>query len=930
MIVDHIRLGGFRDLPGAAWTEPRVTWEVRDTAAAHLDEVTVEIASDATFGDVIYTYRDPAPEPCGVTLDFTPAPRTVYYLRVTVKADGKDATSDPFCFESGKMQEPFCAEWISTAAGDHCHPVFRKKIKPRGKVVRARAYVCALGVYELYLDGQKVGDELLAPYFNDYRYALQVSTYPLALTDEREQELQILVGRGWYSGRFGLDGGRENIWGDRPAAIAEVHLDYADGTHEVIPTDAGWVYTPSDIEDSGIYDGEVLNRLLYAGRERPTREVEVLPDGGALQKAHLCDRYSPALGVREYLPVQRVLHTPAGETVLDMGQNFAGFMEFTAQLPRATRVTLDHGEILQDGNFYNDNYRTARAQFVYVSGGERETVRAHFTYFGFRYVRVSGWENPDPDAFRGCVVYSDMDATGELTTGNAKINRLLSNCLWGMRSNFLDMPTDCPQRDERLGWTGDAQTFAPTACYLMDTRAFYEKYCRDLRAEQQTMHGGVPNYIPSFGTLAGVSSVWGDVATFLPETLYRQYGDRAALARHYPMMRDWVDYITLEDEAHGCCHLYNTGFQFGDWLALDGITPQSMKGGTDDYYIASMYYCHSTGLLAQAAEVLGYKKDAMRYSTLREKIRRAIFKEYFTPTGRLAVDTQTAYVVALRFGIYPDREKLLDQFRERLRKDRYRIKGGFVGAPRLCTTLAEAGMVGRAYDFLLQEEYPSWLYCVNLGATTIWERWNSVLPDGKISGTGMNSLNHYSYGSVVEFLYAYAAGIRPLAPGFTRARIEPCPDVRLGHVDARYRSVSGTYACAWEICENGELRVSIEIPFGCTAEVVLPGRGGRVSSLRSGTYRYTYLPDHDYRLLYTQDTALDVLARDPRAMAILFEKAPAFGGMAAGDDAEKASVTLAQLPSMYYIPHDPALLDEAIKEICALRYEAPRGKEETI
>ncbi len=896
MKITNIKINGLTEPLGMAFPYVSVSWLVTDTAATGADWAEVAVSQTPDFSRLLakkegnLSWKE-------TLLDIALEPRMRYYIRIRVRAGEERAEGLTF-FETGKMEEPWQGSWIA-APGDY-HPIFRRCFSSVPGV--GRIYVTAAGVFELYLNGEKVGRDLLAPFFNDYSAYHQVCTYELNL--RRENTLEIHVGKGWYMGRFGLDG-KDCNFGTRMAALAEIHLP--DGT--VLGTDSTWEAAPGDVVDSGIYDGE------YQDRRRSEHRTYGPVDLVRLE-APLCDRISPPLCAQETFPVREVITTPKGETVLDFGQNFAGFVSFRADLPADTQVTLDFGEILQDGCFYNDNYRTAKSRFTYISAGLPETIRPHFTFFGFRYVRVQGMA-VTPQAFTGHAVYSDMARTGTLETGNEKINRLIQNALWGLKSNFLDMPTDCPQRDERLGWTGDAQVFAPTASYLMDTRAFYTKFCKDLRVEQQRMGGGVPNYVPSFGLLAGACSVWGDVATFLPDTLLRQYGSRAQLCRDYSLMKDWVDYVHRAAQANGNPYLYHFGFHFGDWLAQDGITPQSMKGGTDDGYIASCYYCASADMTARAARELGREEDAAFYQSLHDHVRAAIFEEYFTATGRLAIDTQTGYIVALWFGIYPDREKLLEGFRERLRKDRFRIKGGFVGAPRLCTTLAEQDMTALAYDFLLQEEYPSWLYCVNLGATTIWERWNSVLPDGRISGTGMNSLNHYAYGSVVEFLYAQAAGIQPLENGFRRARIAPKPDIRLCKLACTYVSVSGAYTCRWEILADGQLELTVKVPFGCEAEVCRPGCED-VLTLGPGEYCWRYQPRQDYRKRYSLETRLDMLAGDPRAVGILFAKVPPFGGMTVGDDPEKASITLAQLPTMHYIPHDPAALQEAIAQILEL------------
>ncbi|MCI6464180.1 MAG: glycoside hydrolase family 78 protein [Faecalicatena sp.] len=928
MRITNIRINGIENPRGFLFEQLICSWNVRETESKKQTNVVIEVSTQKDFQEILYKKEGADLDQSGEKLELKLQPRTSYFYRITVTGDkGDQAVSEVCTFETGKRNEDWRADWISPSKEDTFHPVMIRNFSISRKIRRARLYATGVGLFEAYLNGEKLGEEYLAPYMNNYEKNIQVMTFPLddALKVDQENTLEILLGKGWYMGTFGLDMQKEN-YGNRMAAIAELHLEYEDGTSECICTDESWEYYGSDIEDSGIYFGEILNRTLWDGKENPKRPVEVLKaleesiGTKNLCKAHLMDRMSLPVLVKEQLLVQEIVQTPAGETVLDMGQNFAGYLEFHADFPKGTKIVLDFGEILQEGNFYNKNYREAKSQFVYVSNGTPERVRAHFTFFGFRYVRVSGWPGEcRKEDFIGKVLYSDLRRTGYVTTGNEKINRLYKNTVWGLKSNFIDMPTDCPQRSERLGWTGDAQVFAPTASYHMDTRAFFHKFVKDLRDEQQYLDGGVPNYLPNIGHKEDVGSVWGDIATFLPHTLYTTYGNLEEVEYCYPLMKDWVDYIDQRDAQRGQKkYLFNFGFHFGDWLALDGPTPTSFKGSTDDDYIASVYYYRSAQIVRQMAERLEKQEDAAHYKELEEKISQAVKEEFFTPTGRLAVDTQAAYVIALKFGLYIDREKLIEQFRLRLKKDCNQIKCGFVGAPLLCTVLAEAGLYETAYDFLLKEGFPSWLYSVNLGATTIWERWNSVLPDGTISDTGMNSLNHYAYGSVMEFVYAYAAGIRPLKPGFKRAVIAPHPDIRLGKLECLYDSVNGLYVSNWSIESDGTLNVHVEIPFGCEAEVELPDYPDGKQVLSAGAYDFVYRPNHDLRRPYHKGTTLNRIAQDKKALEVLGKYAPAIAGIAASGDPEMGANTLEQILSMGYLPFDPNELKKAITEITEL------------
>lgn len=926
MKIINVKINGIENPIGFSYDYILCSWNVIGTESIKQSHVVIEVSYHRNFKDVLYKKEGKDLRQSGEPLDITLKPRTTYYFRITVTGNMNDrAVSDIYTFETGKINEKWKADWITTNKKDTFLPVFTKKFSVNKKVSRARLYISGLGLFEAWLNGKKIGNEYLTPYLTDYESRIQVITFPIEELLKEENKLEIMTSHGWFMGWFGL-GNTDKNFGDRMAVIGELYLEYEDGTTECILTDKTWNYCGSDIEEAGIYIGEVYNRLLWDGKENEKRPVVVLEDNDReesknINKLHLKDRLSLPVIIKEKIKVAQVIHSPAGEIILDMGQNFAGFISFYADFPKGTKIVLEFGETLQYGNFYNENYREARPQFTYISNGKPEYVQAHFTYYGLRYVKVTGWVGEiDPLLFTGEVLYSDLSRTGYFETSDKKVNRLYENSLWGLKSNFLDVPTDCPQRNEKLGWTADTQVFAPTASYHMDTRAFYHKFIRDLRDEQKKLNGGVPNFFPNIGKKTDCSSVWGDIATLLPNTLYQFYGNREEMEYTYSLMKDWVDYIHRLDRENGGKNLYAFGFHFGDWLALDGVTENSFKGSTDDYYIASVYYFRSAQITSEIATLLDKNQDAKHYKELADNIREAILKEYFTPSGRLAIDTQTAYVIALKYGIYIDKEKIIGQFRERLKKDCYKIKCGFVGAPLLCTVLAENNMVDIAYDFLLKEEFPSWLYCVNLGATTMWERWNSLLPDGTINPAGMNSLNHYAYGSVMEFVYTYIGGILSLEPGFSKVKIAPHPDIRLGHSNCSYNSVNGRYVCNWKIQDSGQLYVYVEVPFSCTAELELPLYKGGIKHLEPGIYEFTYMPEKDYRKAYSLSTTISRIRKDERAIEILRRNVPVFAGMAAGEDIEFGANSLSELAKMHYIPHDSKKLQKAIEEICELVY----------
>lgn len=844
----------------------------------------------------------------GTALDFKPLPRTRYTVQIAARDNTATVHTGETWFETGKLSEPWQAKWIGVDGQPDWAPILTGNFPVSGEVVSARLYMVGLGVYSATLNGKSFTDEILAPGLWYFEEETQYQTYDVTEFIRSENKLEVMLGNGWYKGRFGLD---RQPYSDKFGLLAELHLTFADGSHQVFCSDESWQWYESDIDNrNGIYDGETLDRLSHDGKDNPLHPVIPVDLG-----LRVVDRLSPPVKEMLSLPVVEVIHTPAGETVLDFGQNHAGLLRFRSSLPSGTEVRFEFGEILQQGNFYNENYRGSLHGFVYRSDGREETVCQKFTFYGFRYVRVTGWPGELNAAdFDSPVVHTELDRTGWLTIGHKNVNRLYENTLWGQRSNFLSVPTDCPQRDERLGWTGDAQVFAPTACYNMDCRAFYRSFLRLLRLDQLQNEGTIATVYPRSQGFAACA-IWSDACALIPQTLQRFSGCVDEVAEYYPMMKEWVDYVWAKHPNF----LYDEE-QLGDWLGLDGVTDQSFKGGTDDVYLGSIYWMNSARITAKLAEELGLAEDAKAYNSLADNIRQAVMDTYFTPAGRLSVDTQAGYIAALKFGLWHDKDVLIQQFMRRMRFDGFEIRCGFAGAPLMCTVLAEHGLGDLASDLLLHRGFPGWLYAVELGATTVWERWNSVLPDGTISGTGMNSLNHYSYGSVMEYVYGHVAGLRPGTHGFRDAVIAPMPSIRLGHVDCTLDTASGRYVSNWKICEDGQLSVHIEVPFGCTASVTLPRSGRDAFVVGAGTYDYQYVPTEDYRALYTLDSRLSACADDDAAKAILLEEAPALFGMIMGNNREFTTQTFRQLSTAFFLGLNPEKIEHLVGRLSQLRY----------
>ncbi|MCF0133716.1 MAG: family 78 glycoside hydrolase catalytic domain [Blautia sp.] len=869
MIITSMKTNHITNPLGFDIQKPVFSWKVTDTAGKKQTSAQVQVAKDSDFAEVVYD----SGEAEGISslafeVPMTVEPCTRYYWKVIVRADNGDAAeSDTAWFETAK-DSLWDADWITPDAAKDVQATLFKSFTPAKPVKQARIYILGLGLYELYLNGDRQGEECLLPGFHDYDSWLQYQTFELDLK-EGENLVEVMLGDGWYKGDFGLRIRKEN-YGDRLALIAEIHITYEDGTVEKVVTDTSWKARKHFVVKNGIYDGEAQNPAMDTTEVFGTKKLE-------LDKTRLTPRLSPRITIHENIkPIEKLL-TPAGETVLDMGQNMVGWLSFHCKQPAGTRLHLQFGEILQEGNFYNDNLRTAKAEFFYIADGKECDVRQYFTFYGFRYVKVSGWVGElNKDDFTGLVIHSEMDEIGTIETSDPLVNQLIQNAKWGQKGNFLDVPTDCPQRDERYGWTGDAQVFSGTALYNTDAYAFYRKYGRDVYEEQKKLDGSVPDVVPTCNYVGDASTVWADAATIIPWNVYMHSGDKQILEHQYNSMKDWVDYMKRQDDRYGAKRMWMSGTHYGDWLALDGNVPGGVYGATKPYYIASAYYYYSTSLLAKAAAVLGKKEDAQAYGQLADEIKDAFQKEYFTGNGNLSIDTMTAYTVALYMGLVPKgaEAKAARGLKEVLIRNRYHLNSGFVGTPLLCRVLSENGMNDIAYHLLMEKGYPGWLYEVLMGATTIWERWNSVLPDGRISGTEMNSLNHYSYGSIVEWMYRHMIGIEPLeeAPGFKRVRICPKPDHELKYAKASLDSAAGLYRISWEVLDNGQIKLNVTVPFDAEAVLILPNmEKPEEKILTAGDHEFIYTPDHPVKKVYSIDSLMEELNAYPPAKAILEE-----------------------------------------------------------
>lgn len=862
MEIRNMRVNHLKQPLGCQCQYPVFSWVVQGCRGKFQTGAKLEIALDKKMDKVIY---DSGWQREIDSLGFCPnvqiSPRTRYYWRVKVRTSrGETLVSPADWFETGKMQELWLGDWISAdfnRENKEIHPLFHKKFQVPIDLASARLYICGLGLFEARVNGSPVSQEYLAPFYTDYANWIQCVTYDITglLKAGEENALGVSLGNGWYKGRFSYEKDMSCLYGDQFQMIGEIRMETRKGKEITVVSDESWQCAPSPVLESSIYDGEVYDARLEQedfGTVRASFSGQAVKVEGP--KAPVQDRLSPPLIITQRIKPVEVIKTPAGETVLDFGQEITGWTEFLCREEEGKEIRLQHGEVLQKGNFYRDNLRSAKAELRYISNGKEKLVRPHFTFFGFRYVKVEGMEKVYPEDFTACVLHSGLARTGKIRTSSKKVNRLFENTVWSQRGNFLDVPTDCPQRDERLGWTGDAQAFCGTACYHMESPAFYRKYLYDMKLDQWQYEGGVPHVVPDIlGQVEKVkarregekevqpelgqwttygSCAWGDAACIIPWTLYCFYGDEILLAEQYPVMRDWVEYIHRIDQSQ-CdgSHIWKVGFHFADWLSLDNPDKDSSFGGTNTSYVATAFYYYSVMLTAKAARVLGLAEDERTYKRLAREIKSAFRKTYFTPAGQPKETTQTALALALYWGLAPkcSRNRLTGLLKKDLKAKGMHLSTGFVGTCYLCPALSEIGLNQEAYSLLLQETYPGWLYEVNMGATTVWERWNSILPDGTISGTGMNSLNHYAYGVIAQWMYQYMCGIRPVEkkPGFRRALVAPMPDKRLRYARMTYDSASGIYEAGWEWRREG-ICFFLTVPFNSAAKFRLPFSGKSV------------------------------------------------------------------------------------------------------
>ncbi|MDP4222273.1 MAG: glycoside hydrolase family 78 protein [Bacteroidota bacterium] len=762
-----------------------------------------------------------------------------YYWQVKVWDNkGRESKwSEPAYWETGLLgPSAWKAKWIELQGDTNRYspsPHFRKEFSVSKRVVSARAHVTSHGFYELYLNGKKVGDQIFTPGWTSYLKRLQYQVYDItSMINNGDNAVGAVLGDGWYRGTLAWDNNWA-IYGKRLGLLLQIRIVFADGTESWILSDESWKGSNDGaIRMNDIYNGETYDATKkLTGWDKPGYDESkwlTARTGNYTNNNIIASEGEAVRKIKEIKPV-KIFRTPKGSLVADMGQNMVGWVRLKVKGPRGTVVTIRHAEVLDKyGEFYTENLRSAKATLTYtLNGGDEEVYEPRFSFFGFRFVEVNGFPGTlTTDNLTGIVIHSDMRITGSFECSNPLLNQLQHNIVWGQQGNFVDVPTDCPQRDERLGWTGDAQAFCRTAAFNYDVSAFFTKWLKDIAADQRPA-GEIPVVIPDVldkqgSQTASASAGWGDVAVIAPWTMYLVYGDKKLLETQYPSMKAWVEYIRKKA---GESMIWEGGSIYGDWLFYHPPVNNHTEpdGFTEHDFIATAFYAYSTDLLAKAAHELGKAEDELFYTRLFNQIKQVFINEYITPAGRVGTDSQTCYVLALKFNLLPEnlRQKAAEFLVEDIKSRRNHLSTGFLGTVFLCHVLSAEGYSNVAYDLLLQETYPSWLYPVRMGATTIWERWDGQKTDSTFQDAGMNSFNHYAYGAIGDWMYRVSAGIEEIRPGYKEIRIQPHPAKRLDYAKATFESPYGTIASGWERKE-GKIIVKVRIPANSNATIVIP------------------------------------------------------------------------------------------------------------
>ncbi|WP_433675587.1 family 78 glycoside hydrolase catalytic domain [Microbacterium gorillae] len=918
---------------------PRIGWRIAaDTPSWRQGVAEVEWTSAGASERAVFSGDERLRRPWPFT-PLTPRQRGIVRVRVTGDDGSVSDWSEPVPVVAAFLGEgEWHAAWIGQSAPEiHAQPVLLRREFTVHHVTRATLYSSSVGVHQVSVNGADVNDQLFAPGWTPYAArTVHETTDITSLIRDGDNCVLIRLAGAWATEHFGFRQNAQPRYGEQPRVAAQLLLEFADGTRRWIRTNDEWRTTRGALRSSGLYEGED-----YDAREHPRDAT----GRGCEQAGYDDSGWTPALvhpdeqipGARISPPVRRIeerapvamLPGSNGAIILDFGQNLVGHLRLRVRGDAGTTVTLRHAEVLEHGELGVRPLRRATATDHYTLAGDGvEEWEPEFTFHGFRYAEVSGWPGElRPNDVTAVVVHSDMERTGWFHTSHPLLQQLHDNVVWSLRGNFLSVPTDCPQRDERLGWTGDIQVFAPTASFLYDVRGFLDSWLRDLALEQDE-DGLVPFVVPNVIGLARPAAAWGDAAVIVPDVLERYFDDQDTLARQYPSARAWVD-LCLRLAGPG--RVWEGDFQFGDWL--DPTAPPDRPGQamTATGLVATASLAHSTALIARAAEILGRAEEAEQYRRTAEEVREAFVREYVTPAGRMLSDTPTAYALALVFDLLPPhlREPAGRRLADLVRENGYRIATGFVGTPLVLDALTSTGHDAQAGRLLLQTGCPSWLYPVTMGATTIWERWDSMLPDGSINPGDMTSFNHYALGAVADWMHRELAGLALTEAGHRRVRIAPRPLPGIDDASAAYESPFGRIEAGWRR-EDQRLVVHAIIPTGVAADVHLPD--GSELSVGPGHHRWTCEVERDTMPgVVGLDTPLADVIDDPDALRLVEElleqnRPASVRAMHAGTRWTSRQ-TLAEVVFQYASPTVQAEIARQLAELSAERVGSQRASE---
>jgi alpha-L-rhamnosidase len=823
--------------------QPRFSWKISGTGNDILQTAySIKVATDQKFSSaktvwqsgkissdesVLLAYQGPS---------LKSGQKYFWQVKIWDNKGKESKWSETAYWEMGLLSpSDWKAKWIEMEGDTNRYspsPHFRKEFSINKTVSKAVVYVTSHGFYELHLNGGKVGDQVLAPGWTSYGKRLQYQVYDVTgQVVKGNNAIGAVLGDGWYRGTLAW-GDNWAIYGKKLGLLLQLKIIYTDGTESLIVSDESWKTSNNGaIRMNDIYNGETYDATKkLTGWNLPGYNDTgwIKARIGNYNNNLIASEGAPVRKIQEIKPI-KVFRSPKGSLIVDMGQNMVGWVRLKVTGTKGTVVVLRHAEILDKyGEFYTENLRAAKSQLTYtLAGTGEETYEPRFTFMGFRFVEVTGFPGTlTEDNITGVVIHSDMQPTGTFECSNPLINQLQHNIIWGQKGNFVDVPTDCPQRDERLGWTGDAQAFSRTAAFNFDVSSFFTKWLKDVALDQKP-GGEVPDVIPDVlnrqdAKTAQPSAGWGDVAVIVPWTIYTVYGDKKLLESQYPSMKKWVDYIRIKA---GDSYMWKGGSKYGDWLFYHPPVNNhtAADGYTEPDFIATAFYAYSTSLLAQAAKELGKTEDEKNYTDLFNKIKNVFINEYVTPAGRVGTCSQTSYILALKFNLLPEdlREKAAGFLVNDIKSRGNHLSTGFLGTVYICHELTRAGYTDVAYDLLLQETYPSWLYPVKMGATTIWERWDGQKTDSTFQDAGMNSFNHYAYGAIGDWMYRVSAGIEAMTPGYKQILIQPRPSKKLGYAKASFESPYGTIASGWERKE-GKIILRIKIPANTKATIMFP------------------------------------------------------------------------------------------------------------